>query len=302
MLGHDKVSIVIQSNDIVGESPVWSQEEKSLYWVDVIGKKIKRYSFENKKLKTWECVDFPTAIALRKNRAGTIVTFSKGICFFDLDGNISPFVSPELNIEGNRLNEAKCDPAGRLWVGSMQSNLNPDGSMRTMDKNSGTLYRIDGDGSVQQFTEHCFGITNTMAWDLSRERFYFADTLAQTIYTFDYNLAAGEVSKQRVFAHTPERGYPDGSCLDTEGYLWNCRYGGSCLIRFDPDGAIDRIVELPATNITACAFGGKDLATLYVTTARNELAKEEIQNNPYQGSLLALDLGVTGVPEFKFCG
>lgn len=302
MKEYDMINIVVQSEDIVGESPVWSQEENALYWIDVIGKNIKRYSFGDEKLKVWNCDDFPTAIALREGKEGAIVTFSKGVCFFDLEGSVTPFVSPESSIKGNRLNEAKCDPSGRLWVGSMQSNLHVDGSMRTMDKDTGALYRIETNGSVKQFTEHCFGITNTMGWDLSRDRFYLADTLAQTIYMFDYNLDAGEVANQKVFAHTPERGYPDGSCLDSEGFLWNCRYGGSCLIRYNPNGEIDRIVELPATNITACAFGGKDLSTLYVTTASNELSENEMRNNPYQGSLLSLNLGVVGASEFKFKG
>ncbi len=296
------IRIAIQSHDILGESPFWSEEEQAIYWVDIMGKKIKRYEPLRDSLKVWDTEDFPTAIALRRHQEGAVVVCAGGIHFFEWDGTMTPFVSPEFDMEGNRLNEAKCDPAGRLWVGSMQNNLNPDGSNRAMDRHSGALYRIDPDGTATRFTEHIFGISNTMAWDLKRKRFYFADSLRYTIFVFDYDHETGEVSDLKGFTNIPEKGAPDGSCLDAEGCLWNSRYGGSCVIRYRPDGTIDRILDLPATNITSCAFGGKDLRTLYVTTACNGLTEAEQSTNPHQGSLLAIDVDVAGMPSFRFGG
>jgi len=183
----------------------------------------------------------------------------------------------------------------------MQTNLNADGSMREMTRNSGALYRVDNAGSTRRFSGHEFGISNTMAWDTERGRFYFADTLAQTIYSYDFDSVSGDIANRRTFAHTPDHGYPDGSCLDSEGYLWNCRYGGGCVLRYAPDGRIDRVLDLPATNITACTFGGADLSTLYVTSAANELDAEAMQN-PFEGALMAVDVGVSGLRSFVFGG
>ena len=132
--------------------------------------------------------------------------------------------------------------------------------------------------------------------------FLFGDTLAHTIYAFDYDHSAGAIANRRVFAHTELPGMPDGSCLDADGYLWNARVGGSCLIRFAPDGAIDRVVTFPVTAPTSCAFGGPDLATLYVTSSSFGMTKDEIKANPNAGALLAIEAGIKGMPAARFAG
>lgn len=295
------VNIVAQTRDIVGESPVWCAEEESIYWVDVIGCAIRKVSIKSGEIVSWPTEGFPTAITLRQDEPGALVSFADGLFFFDFaTGHRTAFASPEADVEGNRLNEGKADPSGRFWVGSMQTNLNPDGSMREMDAHNGALYSVTPGGAVERHSAFEFGISNTMAWDLERGRYYFGDTLEHTIYAYDYD--DGRISNKRVFAHTPEYGFPDGSCIDAEGFLWNCRYAGGCLIRYSPDGAIDRIVRLPASNITACAFGGPGLETLYITTALNGLSESEKAANTAQGSLLAFDPGVRGAPEFRFGG
>lgn len=282
------------SVEVIGESPVWDDRTNCLLWVDILGRKIKRFDPATQILDVWDTLDFPTAVALSGDSERPIVAFASEVAWFDLrSSETERLATLSDEPEGNRLNEGAVSPCGAFWVGTMQTNFNPDGTMREMDRHSGALYRIDSNGVDERLTDHAYGISNTMAWDVDRGRFYFGDTLKQTIYLFDYDAASGEIANQRVFAHTPEYGFPDGSCLDEDGFLWNCRYAGGCLLRYAPNGRIDRKIDLPATNITACTFGGPDLGTLYVTTAANEL-REAVLQNPHEGALLALEVGVNG--------
>ena len=296
------IRIVCESQDICGESPIWSPSDRSIYWIDINGRKIQRIGLNGQAHQVWNTPRFPNAMALRQSGKGAIVSFDDGIRLFDFDGAEMPFAHPEADVDGNRYNEGKCDPQGRFWTGSMQSNLDDEGGNRDMDRFSGGLYRIDADGSAHDMLPRTLGIANTMAWDVKRERFYFGDSLAHTIYCFDFDGETGRISNQRVFAKTEEHGVPDGSCLDEDGYLWNTRYGGGVIIRYAPDGNIDRIVELPAANPTSCCFGGDDLRTLFVTSACNGIGEAERAANPAHGSLMAFEPGVRGVAESFFAG
>ena len=154
----------------------------------------------------------------------------------------------------------------------------PDGAPKEMTRDSGAIYRIDGDGRVSQLTPREFGITNTMAWT-DDGRFLTADTTRNSIYAYD--LRAGVLTNKRLFATPLDRGAPDGSCLDADGFLWNCRVaGGACVARFRPDGGLDRLVELPCTWPTSCVFGGPGFATLYVTSARFTMTAEHLAAHP----------------------
>jgi sugar lactone lactonase YvrE len=139
-----------------------------------------------------------------------------------------------------------------------------------------------------------------MAWT-DDDRFLVADTLANTIYVYDHDRATCRLTGRRTFAAGFSRGYPDGSCLDAEGYLWNCRVaGGSCIARFAPDGRLDRVIDLPCSWPTSCAFGGEGLATLYVTSARFTMDEAHLAAAPQEGGLFAVDAGVHGRPCNRF--
>ena len=173
-----------------------------------------------------------------------------------------------------RLNDGRADPRGSLWVGSMRNNVNPDGSSGEAGGKDGILHRLDPDRAAS-IHRRDIGISNTLAWSPDRRHFYFADTLANTIWSYDYDCTTGTIHKEQVFFAGFERGLPDGSAMDAEGYLWNCRYYGGCIVRVAPDGKIDRIIEMPVKNITTCTFGGSDLKTLFVTTASAGAAPSE---------------------------
>jgi sugar lactone lactonase YvrE len=177
----------------------------------------------------------------------------------------------------------------------MRNNVNPDGSSGEAGGQDGVLYRVDGDGRITEWKRR-IGISNTLAWSPDRTRFYFADTLANTIFAYDYDEASGSISGETPFFSGFERGLPDGSTVDSEGFLWNCRYGGKCIVRIAPEGSIDSIIEMPVTNITSCTFGGRDYKTLYVTTASAGAPPAD----RLAGGLFTISSDVAGQPENKF--
>lgn len=293
------VKAVCESRDCVGESIVWDERSGSLFWVDIVGKRIHRLRLSSGEHQQWATPDFVTALGLRED-GGALVSFTKSICLWDFDEHFEPFVEIEPALPGNRINECVVAPDGSYWVGTMQNNIAADGAPQAMDANTGAYYRVESGGKVTPLTGAIFGITNTMAWTADG-RFLTADTLANEIYTYAYDDRAKKLDVRSLFASGPDRGVPDGSCLDAEGYLWNCRVGGgACLARFAPDGALDRIVELPCSSPTSCTFGGPDLRTLYVTSARFAMSPEHLKNYPHEGNVWALDVGVAGRLENGF--
>ena len=193
-----------------------------------------------------------------------------------------------------RFNDGRPDPRGSLWVGSMRNNIAPDGSALPAVGTDGILYRIDPDGAVSEWRRE-IGVSNTFAWSPDHSRFYTADTLCNTIYAYDYDRATGAISRERVFFAGFERGLPDGSTVDGEGYLWNCRWDGACIVRISPAGEVERVIEMPARNITSCTFGGDDLRTLFVTSASLGAPPDRLA-----GSLFALESSVPGMSEHRF--
>jgi sugar lactone lactonase YvrE len=159
----------------------------------------------------------------------------------------------------------------------------------------GILFRIDPNGDVSEWKTG-IGISNTLAWSPDHTRFYFADTLANKIWVYDYDTATGAISGERILLEGFERGLPDGSAMDSQGYLWNCRFSGKCIVRIGPDGNVDRVIEMPVTNITNCTFGGDDYSTLFVTTASSGAPAGERLG----GGLFALRTDIPGQAENRF--
>lgn len=284
--------LVLDCRNIVGESLVWSAERCALFWVDIVGKSISMLRPADGHFETWTTPEFPTSIGVAKD-GGFIVGLTRDVCLWQPGDQFLPMARPEPDLPDNRLNEGVVAPDGSFWVGTMSNNLEADGSPKAQGEPSGAYYRIGSDFSVRRLTPNAYGITNTMGW-LKDGRFVTADTTANVIYRFDVTDDGGLANRQ-VFAAGFERGFPDGSCVDAEGFLWNCRVaGGSCIARYAPDGSLDRVVELPCSWPTSCAFGGPGLATLYVTSARFTMSEAHLAANPQEGGLFAVDVGVRG--------
>jgi sugar lactone lactonase YvrE len=286
-------TVVGETPDRLGEVPVWSVREACLWWVDVLAAVLRRYE-----PATGRQTSYPVpvrrlgCVALRA-RGGLALGTEQGVLGFDpATGAIAPLVQPEPGKPTHRLNDGRCDRAGRLWIGSMNEQaFVPEG----------TFFRIDPDLTVTRTIES-FIVPNSVAFSPDDRTFYFADTRAYTIWAFDLDLAEGRISNRRVFATaSAPPGRPDGSCVDQDGFLWNAEFAGGRLVRYAPDGRIDRIVPLPVSHPTCCAFGGADLGTLFVTSAAEESMTGE-PAGPVSGKLIALDVGVRGLPEPAFAG
>ncbi|MFL5259994.1 MAG: SMP-30/gluconolactonase/LRE family protein [Hyphomicrobiales bacterium] len=297
-----KVECVLEAKDWLGEGPCWHSREETLYWTDVPSRVIKRWHPASGERASWPMPEMVTAIAVRGS-GGLMIASRASIDFFDpKTGRATPFVAPEKDKPKNRSNDGKCDRQGRFWYATMMNNFADDMSELPIAANTGGLYRIDPDGSVERF-ESALGIGNTFAWSPDEKTMYFADTL-DAIYAYDYDPLAGRVANRRVFgeADTDRYGHPDGSTIDGEGFLWNARWDGGAIIRWSPDGAIDRVVKLPCRRVTSCIFGGADLDILYITTVRFGLSDAELSEQPLAGGIFALDPGVKGIPDGQFAG
>lgn len=295
-----EVECVLDCKNWLGEGPTWHAREHALYWVDVPSKRIHRWNPASGEHRSWATPELIAATAVRA-KGGLLIASRSGLDFFDPEnGGLERFVAPEVDLPGNRSNDGKCDRQGRFWYGTMQNNFAPDMSETAISENSGWLYRIDPNGGVKRM-DGPFGISNTVAWSPDNRTMYFGDTF-DCIYAYDFEPESGEISNRRPFAKVEGMGFGDGSTIDAEGYLWNARWDGSCVIRFAPDGTLDRVVEMPCRRVTSCAFGGDDLGTLYVTTVRYGLSEAELAEQPLAGGIFAIDAGVKGLPEGQFAG
>ena len=285
------------TRDGVGESPVWDGAAGRLLWVDITGRRLREIYPASGAARSWPMADFPTAVALA-GPGRVALALAGGVALLDLgSGDLVPFASPEGHDPMMRLNEGRCDPSGRLWVSSMETNLTADGCRRETGPARGRLWRIEPGGKAVAAPEvPPLGIPNAMAWSPDGRVFHLADTLRGVIWAFDFDADEGRVSNRRLF-HEGGPGLPDGACMDADGHLWSARFGGGCLLRLDPTGRIEREVALPVTNPTACAFGGEDLSTLFVTSARFGLTDEALTANPLEGALLAIETTFVGLPE-----
>jgi len=275
---------------------VWHDEGQSVYWTDINRFLIHRFDPANESVKSWLFDEPVTAVLLTDRDSTFAVVLGSRIIFWEPSSDSrrdQGFRLPGWPLV--RLNDAGVDPRGSLWAGSMQNNVNADGSEGPIDQTSGVLYRIDPNGGVGEFQDH-IQISNTFVWSPDKKRFYFGDTLTNTICVYDYDERTGSIGKPNPYFFGFSRGLPDGSTIDEEGYVWNCRWDGSCVVRVAPNGQVDRVIEMPTRNITNCTFGGKDLNILYVTTA----ASLTDVGDRLAGSLFAIQTDVRGVPDGRF--
>ncbi|MBV9391094.1 MAG: SMP-30/gluconolactonase/LRE family protein, partial [Verrucomicrobia bacterium] len=215
-----RIEIAWDAADGVGESPVWDSKTESLYWVDIIGRQIRVLHLRSHSVEDSPTPDFPTALALHDNPPGALVALANGIAHWDGEHSFQHLFAPD-PFAGNRLNEGKCDPSGRFWVGSMQNNLHANGTSKKITCCRGALFRYDGNASCERLTAHEFGIANTMAWSPDQDYFYCADTIRNIFVRYDYHSTEGIISNPTIWSLDRIPGAPDGSCIDDDGCLWN---------------------------------------------------------------------------------
>jgi sugar lactone lactonase YvrE len=275
------------------ESPLWSPAENALYWVDTVPGTIYRHDMSSGRRVSWRTPTRLGAIGLR--RGGLIAAIKTGIGFLDTaSGTFTHVVDPEADRPETRINDAKVDRGGRFWFGYQED------AARTQ---IGTLYRIDPDRSVTAI-DRGFTNPNGFAWSLDNRTMYVTDTFIRRIYAYDFDPATGNAANRRIFVEIgPGEGTPDGTTVDSAGYVWSARGNyGARLARYAPDGSLDRTIPLPMTHVTNMAFGGRDLRTLYITSATRNLDAEQLAAQPLAGKIVSLRVDVPGVPEPLFGG
>jgi sugar lactone lactonase YvrE len=288
---------VAPTGDRCGEGVVWHDAHAAAYWTDINRFLIHRFTPADRNVRSWFFEEPVTALALTNRDDVLAVVLGSRVILWEPETDRRH--NHAFQLEGwpqVRLNDGRADPRGSLWVGSMRNNVKADGSNGEAGGQDGILYRIDPDGRITIHRRNV-GISNTLAWSPDRRRFYFGDSLANVIWSYDYDAQTGNIRNESPFLENFPRGLPDGSTVDSQGYLWNCRFYGACIVRVAPNGKIDRIIEMPVRNVTTCTFGGLDRKTLYITTASTEAAPSD----RLAGGLFTLESDVPGQPENRFC-
>jgi sugar lactone lactonase YvrE len=276
----------------LGEGAFWNHLTQEFFWIDIEGKLFHIYNPATKTNRS-----FPTP-----SRIGTVVPSGDQEALIALEdgmytintesGEIKLFSAVEADIPENRFNDGKCDPAGRLWVGSMH-----------LGQSSGkaSLYKIDHDGTATKMLEN-ITISNGIVWTSDQKTMYYIDTPTSKIKAFDFDKASGMISNERIAVEVPiSLGYPDGMAIDENDRLWVGMWNGNAVAHFDPNtGKLISKIEVPAQNVTACAFGGANLDTLYITTASVQMSPEGKIAYPDAGSVFMAIPGVKGVKSPMF--
>jgi sugar lactone lactonase YvrE len=272
------------------------RDAQSVYWTDINRFLVHRYSPQEGTVKTWFFSEPVTCVMETSHPDTLALSMGSGIALWKPESDAPPAILFALpGWPKVRCNEAGVGPGGALWMGSMRNNVRENGDHGADGGEDGVLYRIEGNGAATEWRRG-LGISNTMLWSPDQSKFYFGDSLKNCIWSWDYDLATRSISGEQPFLQDFERGSPDGSTIDSEGFIWNCRYAGSCVVRVAPDGQIDRVIEMPVSRPTNCRFGGPEGNVLYVTSASPAAGQWE----RFGGGLFALQTNVTGLAENKF--
>ena len=273
----------------LGEGVFWDAARGSLVWVDILTGAIHELIDGVHRV---QAVGTHVGMAAPRARGGWVLAVREGFAALDPDSGHVEFLK-RIEIPGTRMNDGNVDARGRLFAGTMLYSEEPNG---------GRLYRLDPNLSLNVVLDPV-SISNGIDWSPDGRTAYYVDSATRAIAAFNFDEESGGWSNRRVFAQLEETDrFPDGLTVDCDGCIWLAVWDGSQVRRYTPDGRIDRIVQLPVPRVTACAFGGPDLASLYVTTARVGLKAIDLEEHPLSGSLFVLEPGVTGTARHPFMG
>lgn len=285
--------LVLDCRNRHGEGIYWNVLDGRMWWTDIDGQAI--WSLDPVSGDSAK-VDMPGRVCCFAHRrgGGLIVAFSDRIVLVDPSDSTMTLVAEfEPGNPETRTNDGRTDRQGRLIVGGMNE---------VSGRADSSVVRIDPDGRVTTLIEGV-SCANSTCFSPDGRTMYFTDTPEQTIRAYDYDPEAGELGNMRILADfADEPGIPDGSCVDSEGGVWNAEWEGRRVVRIAPDGTIDQVVEVPVWKPTCCAFGGPDMDTLFITTSRLMSSPEQIAAEPLSGGLFAVRPGVRGVPDTPFAG
>jgi sugar lactone lactonase YvrE len=286
------VRVALHAADHLGEGPFWDERAGELLRVDITRGRVHAWNPALNRVRTHVLGGEVGAVVPRAQAPGWVVAVGHRLALRVGDDERTLAVV-EQDVADNRFNDCKCDPQGRLWAGTMSKQRTPG---------SAALYRLRAGGELERVVDGTT-ISNGLAWSPAGDRMYFIDSTTQRIDVLHFDGATGATSGRRPLVHVdPADGLPDGMTVDAEGGIWVCLFGGGAIRRYAPDGTLAIHVALPVTNPTSAVFGGPDLRTLYVTSARHRLSPEQLAAEPLAGAVLALRPGVRGLPGNRFAG
>ncbi len=287
----NEVNVLYEGKNELGEGPLWLGSQQQLWWVDIGKKTVFRYDMNTQQVREWS-YDRPITLLVETQRTDTLlVAMQGGIAHLNMvTGILEPVLALEADKPNSRSNDGGCDPLGRLWVGTMDMQF---------ETGAGALYVLEDGKFVPQITNTT--IANGLVWSSDGQTMYFIDSPLKSVKAYAFDGETGRITPQGDVVRIPDEiGTPDGMAIDEEGMLWIAHYGGYSVGRWNPfTGELLEKVGIPAPNVTACAFGGADGRTLFVTTARQEMSAHELAKFPLSGSVFQLNVGVAGLPKRK---
>jgi sugar lactone lactonase YvrE len=281
-----KANLVYDAKATLGEGPFWEHESQQLFWVDIESGCIHNHDLQTGKNSEWD-FDETIGAVVPLDKDSLIVAFETGIASFNYRTNKIKRLNVLENSDHNlRFNDGKCDSNGNLWIGTMHKNLKPG---------YGNLYKVDNNLEVSLQIKNT-SISNGMAWSPDNTKFYYIDTVFYEVWEYDFDNSGSKISNRKTLFKIPESyGGPDGMTIDQEGMLWIAHWGGGCVRRWNPKtGNVLQEIVVNAPHVTSCCFGGKDLKTLYITTARSGLLEDNLKLYPESGGLFSYKTDIGG--------
>ncbi|MDQ6814818.1 MAG: SMP-30/gluconolactonase/LRE family protein [Bacteroidota bacterium] len=293
-MGISEIAPVVKHKCILGEGPVWDYVKQRILWIDIVQGHIHQYTPETAIFKTSSVGEMIGSLALSGN--DVIAALKTGFYFIDLENETKVHIDdPEKHIAGNRFNEGKCDPAGRLWAGSMSL---------TEEETTGSVYTLHPNLSIEKKIENVT-ISNGMAWSPDENTFYYIDSPTLQVVSYQYDSLTSAISNKKIIITLDvSEGFPDGMTIDEEGMLWIAHWGGWKVARWNPEtGKKLSQIDLPVSQVTSCTFGGENFEDLYITSASIRLSANQLEKEPLAGSLFVIKkCGFKGMPGFEFAG
>lgn len=287
-----KVEHILRIQNILGESPVWSAQEQSLYWVDILKAKIYCWHPENDDLRNWELPFSIGSMGICED-GRLILATGKGFYFFcTLTENLEFIGHPESEILTNRFNDGKVSPEGRFWAGTMDD--------RVEKEFVASLYCLDVDLSIHKKAQD-IKVSNGLAWSPDAKVMYHSCSRSEKIYSHTYNPLTGDIGARELFVDVDSSwGRPDGAAVDIHGNYWSCGASRGRINCFNPNGQLLGFIPTPVMHPTMPCFGGAEMKTLYFTSSRESYTEEMLQSSPLSGDLFKVELDVVGCEVGKF--
>jgi L-arabinonolactonase len=286
---------IIPAANVLGEGVLWDDAAAALWWTDIQSSELLRYDWKTERVERTKLPNRLGSFGLVEDSTDMIAAFADGIALYHpTTASLQWICRQSHGALHMRFNDGRMDRQGRFWTGTMIENDSADGEA--------TLYCVNTDG-VTVSHERGLRITNGLCTSPDGRRLYLADSPRSVIYRYALDPDTGTLSDRQVFARTSSGAYPDGANVDADGCMWSAQWGGSRVVRYTPDGRIDRTLEVPVSQPTCIAFGGPDRDLLFVSTARDGLSAQVLAAEPHAGDVLVYRVpGVRGLPEPRFRG